>query len=131
MIIIYKIQDWLRSLKWWLQKKRRGWSDLEVWNLDNTFCEWIIPRLKDFRARTFCYPEVHGECESLEEWQALLDEMIFGFEWALKESEWYREHVFCKSGKDRDTEMSIFKSHCKRAQHGRELFGKWMTHLWW
>lgn len=131
MRIYWKIKDWWFDVRMWWQRKTRGYSDIEVWNLDNTICEWILPRLRVLRKDTIGYPNVPGECESLEDWKLMIDEMIFGFEWAQKEGDWYRDNVMFKSGKERDTKMSLFKSHCKRAQHGRELFGKYFTHLWW
>ena len=126
MIIIYKIQDWLRSLKWWLQKKRRGWSDLELWNLDDTVSKWIVPRLKAFRANTIgCPPDME-----FTDWQIEIGEMIFGFE--FDGPEWYEKNVF--PIKDQDAKNAKIKEYidlCKRAEDGRILFAKRFDHLWW
>lgn len=124
------IGDFAFAVRMRWQKRTRGWSDLEIWNLDNTFCEWMIPRLKDFRARTFGYPEVPGECESLEEWQALLDEMIFGFEFDAPE--WYEKNVFpIKDPDERGKRLNEYKELCQRAEDGRILFAKLFNRLWW
>lgn len=126
MIIIYKIQDWLRSLKWWLQKKKRGWSDLELWNLDDTVSKWIVPRLKAFRAETIgCPPDME-----FIDWQLEISEMIFGFE--FDGPEWYEKNVF--PIKDQDAKNAKIKEYidlCKRAEDGRILFAKRFDHLWW
>ena len=60
------------------QRLKRGFDDTELWNLDNTICEFIIPRLKRFREITEgSYP---GWCNSWEEWVVIIDRMIKAFE---------------------------------------------------
>ena len=41
---------WDIKQKW--QKLTRGYSDEELWNLDSTICEWLLPRLKSFKEKT-------------------------------------------------------------------------------
>lgn len=38
----------LRSLKFWWQRRTRGWDDSETWNLDESFAKLILPRLKRY-----------------------------------------------------------------------------------
>lgn len=37
------------TIKHWFQRKTRGWSDDELWNLDYTFVLWINTRFKEFK----------------------------------------------------------------------------------
>lgn len=126
MRLIYKLQDTFRELKWKFQHLFRGWSDKEIWNLDNTIVEWLVPRLKEFKKITQGYP---GNLESFEQWQQMLDEMIFGFEW--KSNEWYAENVFNKSEIEKEIKMIEFEKLIKRAEEGRILFAKYFCGLWW
>jgi len=131
MRLCWKIKDWWFDIRMWWQRKTRGYSDIEVWNLDDSICKWVLPRLKAFRESTIGYPNVPGKCDTFEDWQAMVDEMIFGFDWAMKEDDWYHENVFYKTGKEKEEALEVFNNTRDRAQKGRELFGKWMMHLWW
>lgn len=55
------------------QRLERGFDNTELWNLDHTILEFILPRLKAFK-------EVHkgwpADLESDEEWQKVLQSMI-------------------------------------------------------
>jgi len=48
----------------------------DLFNLDRTIAEWVLPKLIKFREVTPSYP---GSCESLEEWRGILDKMISSF----------------------------------------------------
>lgn len=50
-----------RRIKFWWQKRTRGWSDDECWNLDYSFILWINSRLKVYKeqAGKFIYLEYH------------------------------------------------------------------------
>ena len=58
------------------QRKERGFDDSECWNLDNTLGQFLVPRLKVFKENTHSYPPELTE----EGWDAILQEMIDGFE---------------------------------------------------
>ena len=121
-----RIEDALFNLKMWWQRKTRGWSDVEVWNLDDTVSKWIVPRLKAFRAGTIGYPPEM----QFSDWQIEIGEMIFGFE--FDGPEWYKKNVF--PIKDPDAKNAKIKEYidlCKRAEDGRILFAKRFNHLWW
>lgn len=124
----YFLERVKNNIKWWFQKKTRGYSDLELWNLDNTIAKWIVPRLKAFRDRTKAYP---ANLESFEQWREMLDEMIFGFEFTSISDEWYRDNVFQCSGDMHDKKMNEFESMAKRAENGRILFAKHFDGIWW
>lgn len=126
MRIKYKVENIMNSLRWWFQKKRRGYSDLELWNLDDTIAKWIVPRLKAFRDTTQAYP---ANLESFEQWQEMLGEMIFGFEFSS--DEWYRDNVFQCSKESLEEKMAEFDSLVQRAENGRVLFAKHFNGIWW
>lgn len=122
----WKIKDILFDIKMWWQRKTRGYSDLEIWNLDYTVSKWIVPRLKAFQEGTIgCPPEIE-----FDEWKNELDEMIFGFE--FDGPEWYEKNVFpIKDPAEKEAKMKIYQDLCKRAEDGRILFAKRFDHLWW
>lgn len=92
------------------QRKERGFDDSECWNLDNTLAQFLVPRLKVFKENTNSYP---GTLES-EEWDAILQEMIDGFEIAANPDLCYGEDE--ENNKKRD-----------RAVH---LLSEYFNHLW-
>lgn len=38
-----------RNIKFWFQRRIRGWSDDECWNLDYEFIKWVNSRFKKYR----------------------------------------------------------------------------------
>lgn len=38
-----------RDIKYWFQRRTRGWSDDETWNLDWEFFKWVNSRFKQYR----------------------------------------------------------------------------------
>lgn len=122
--LIYKIKDILKNLKWKTQKIFRGYSDIEMWNLDDTISKWIVPKLKTFKIITQGYPT---SMDTFEEWQDMLDEMIFGFEWPANETEWYAKNAFYPG----DAIEARFEAMNDRAKRGRMLFAAHFNELWW
>jgi hypothetical protein len=70
-----------RKIKFFYQRWTRGWDDSDLWSLDCTISEFIIPRLKLFRDTLSGYP---GEM-TMEEWEETIDDMIFAFEYVVDE----------------------------------------------
>lgn len=140
----YRIKDYYHRIKLFFrskyQKIRYGFEFRECWNLDYHCAEWIVPRLKHLRKITHSYPESLG---SLENWQKALDEMIFGFEFVLKEDD-YSSEAFPKDfnfgfrvveggiiwNDDRKPDYTEFDKLKERAEAGRMLFIKHFRALW-
>lgn len=40
-----------RDIKYWFQRRIRGWSDDETWNLDYEFIKWINSRFKKYKEK--------------------------------------------------------------------------------
>ena len=90
------------------QLKTNGFSDSETWSLDSVVAEFVLPRLKRFKEVSNGFPMGLTE----KQWDAILDKMIFAFEFHLKEEP--------KENADYE-----------RFDEGMQLFGKWFHHLWW
>lgn len=106
------------SIRWWIkskyQKLTRGYSDDELWNLDATFVDWILPRLKTFKEHNIGYPIGFS---SKEEWDAELETMIEAFE-------------LYKINYELD-DLNEIKKNNEIIDKGFELFGKRIRNLWW
>jgi len=105
--------DIKRRLRWWMQRRIRGFDDTVTWSLDWHIAQYILPRLKLFRDKTNGYPT---DFDSLEKWQECIDKMIFSMQ-AYSDGLW--EHY----GEPKD--------YFDRVEEGILLFGKYFGHLWW
>ena len=38
-----------RDIKYWFQRRVRGWSDDETWNLDYEFIKWVNSKFKKYK----------------------------------------------------------------------------------
>jgi hypothetical protein len=103
---------WEVVRRWW-QRRTRGWDDSETWSLDYELAKWMLPRLKRFREITDGYPSRL----TLEEWNLMLDEMIWAFEFRVNDDDWSMTHS--KGEK------------WKRYEHAMQLFVEWQGYLWW
>ena len=59
------------------QRLERGFDNSELWNLDGTIAKFIYPRLKAFLE---CSDGVRPSDMTYEEWKAILEKMVNGFE---------------------------------------------------
>jgi hypothetical protein len=100
-----------RKIKFLYQKLVWGFSDDELWSLDNTTARWLLPRLQRFRDITFAHPAC---LNSLEEWKEILDTIIFALERHL-EDEW----LFNLSEEDKE-----------KVYNGFEYLGTYFRGLW-
>lgn len=62
------------------QIEEYGFADYELWNLDATILEFIIPRLVRFKEITYSYP---SNFQNIEDWHKALDEIIDGLKCGL------------------------------------------------
>lgn len=95
-----------RRIKYAWQMVTTGICNQELWNLDCTIAEYVLPRLKKFKEYGHGYPAQLEE----NEWNIILDKMILSFQLVVDEED--------------DTNPSGYVS------EGLELFGKWFTYLW-
>ena len=67
------------------QRMIRGFDDSELWNLDITISQFILPRLMIFRKNHHGYPADLTN----NQWNTVLEKMIRAFEWDTHESNIY------------------------------------------
>ena len=106
-----KLRFWSRPIRFWFQRRRRGWDDSVTWNLDQQVAAWLAPRLRRFRELNYGFP--YGSTP--ESWDAELDEMI----WA---AEWYAKYAYETGCDPQDRE---------RAMKGLKQVMERLPELWW
>lgn len=117
----------IQQIKFYFQRKIRGFSDDECWDLDNSIIRFTLPRLKHLRKNTHGYPidfyiEARADdpamnAEAKLQWNKILDKMIYAMELKLKDEYWYPSSPTAKM----DTEA---------VQEGMELFFEHFDSLW-
>ena len=50
---VMSIRTIKRDIKYWFQRRIRGWSDDETWNLDYEFIKWVNSRFKKYKDEVF------------------------------------------------------------------------------
>lgn len=107
-----------REWKFWWQRRTRGWSDDETWNLYIEVARFTLPRLKRFREITIAHPV----SLKAKEWDTILGKMEFAFQSLLDEEDGVRP--------ENETEGQSRSRH-QRVQEGLKLFGRYFQGLWW
>ncbi len=105
-----KLYLFWRAIRFWWQRRTRGWDDSVTWNLDQQIAVWLAPRLHRFRELNNGFPSD----SSPDDWDAELDEMV----WA---AEWYAKNVY----ETRD------KQEWTRAMYGIRQVTVRLKELWW
>jgi len=137
----------LRRLNFLYQKITRGFSDDVTWDIHCDISKFVLPRLKRYKELTNGYPGGLDE----QQWNEILDKMIYAFERIVKNDEWdfvkyppdydfgwttkqsithpeYDEAVF---NDDRKPDYTEFDEVQKKIQEGLDLFAKYYRNLWW
>lgn len=147
MCKFYSIIDFFkylpREVKWFWQRGKRGYSDRDVWNMDNWFLDIIVPMLKKLKTIKHGYPANLTP----EEWDKILDRMIFCFKEANDSTcsmineyeEKFILETFGNPPKDnkelrenyirRTTEIEKYQ--LKMEEEGFQLFSKYFHNLWY
>ena len=140
------------SIRFFFQRRIRGFDDSELWSLDQTILEFILPRLKRFRAlRKVGWP---GPCaiydlsyeeyekltgpaqlaldeKSHHEWNKMLDRMIRGIELQVESAGLFLvPNPNWKEGDPRREKMIESPELKAEYQEGWDLFVKWFHALW-
>jgi len=125
--IKYQIRNFFLRIKWSLQKifRRGHCSDRNLWNLDIYLAKIILPKLIAFKSMPRVgYPAL---LRDENEWEKILDEMIFAFKYVLADAEIKRKEFEKEYGEINQENYIKFE---KRAQKGFELFGLYFRSLW-
>ena len=105
------MKRWIpRSVRFWWQRRTRGFDDSATWSLDSTVSEFVLPRLRRFKAVNIAHP---GSLTP-EEWDQMLDKMIAAFEFGASEERWAAN-------------QAAYDAH----QEGLDLFARYFWDLWW
>lgn len=98
--------NWWSNIKYFFRSFRRAWQRAtkgysvgDLWDLDFYYSNLMIASLSEFRANVIGFP---AYMESIDEWYAILDKIIFLLKQANEEepleeknelAEWYEEHL--------------------------------------
>lgn len=96
-----------RRMKLIKQYYRQGFSDADLWSLNDHLAELIVPRLKRFKKIVLSHPPDI----TYEEWLEILDKMILAFTLVQE------NHMLSA-----DKQLSV--------DEGLQLFAKYFQHLW-
>lgn len=110
--MIKLFRKYFRTIKFFFQRLFFGFSEEDTWSLDVHLGKLILPRLKLYKKLSICHPT---DME-WEEWQKILDKMIYAFEFYATESPW---------------RLDIKEEDFLKAEEGLQLFGKYFPQLWW
>ena len=103
---LYDIFNWL-----WFDRRERTVKvridKWDTWSMDSTLAPIVLPMLKQLKSTQHGHPASMSE----EEWDNILDEMIFAFENKLKDS-------------------FLPDDNSERMTNGFRLFGKYFENLW-
>lgn len=112
-----------RHWKWFWQRRKFGFDEREIWNLDCTIISFIIPRLKVFRKNLVGWPDQNFR--SHRDWERAIDKMIEAFELHKK-----RDGVpFLWPNPTAEDQHKENEEH-KKFNEGFELFVKYFHNLW-
>ena len=141
-----------RQRKKYLKSKGKYISMSELWDLDYTFADFILPRLKAFKKNTISVPAQLSETE----WNDILDKMILAFDYIIAEDSWWIDdprydyidychfsHSLTKEGlrqvsiteeergkKIKEAYFKEEKRRCAVIEEGLALFAKYFRDLW-
>ena len=116
------------------QKIRIKIHNYDTWSMDHTLAEIILPMLIQLKDTQHGYPNDLTE----QEWNAILDEMIWAFEQKCRddwESEYYKFEEGAGDGFPGGYKLvwenpEGRKKHQERMTNGFRLFGKYYENLW-
>lgn len=102
---------------WKAQRDERGFDDTELWNLDSTVVDFVLPRLKAYREQTEVFPVKYSD---LDEWRAVLDEIIEGLELYKSKIDWDVS----------DTVQGVFDFYSAKRRKAFKLLGENLQDMW-
>jgi hypothetical protein len=124
-----------QAIKWWFQRRTRGFDDSDMWGLDYSLAKLILPRLQVFYKRAQdpriisgypidldpCYPsecnQNHDPNVAYKNWLKILKDMCYSFESIILEEECFEYDA------QRQTDWV-------RLQRGLNYFSTYYRNLW-
>lgn len=145
---LYRIIDFFKYLpkeiKWFCQRGKRGYSDMDVYSIDDWFLTVIVPMLRQLKETKHGYPSDLTP----EQWDKILDRMIFCFKEVNDDTcsmvNEYSGKLFSFITNDEETnkadkelkdkffkrEIEIDEYKTKMKNEGFQLFSKYFHNLW-
>lgn len=145
MEILFRIKrlfkDICMNIKFFIQRGRRGYADIDIWDISYWFERTFIPMLKELKDIKHGYPMTF---KNEEEWDKELDKMIYYFT-EMSEDEcsqknqysenfnklWFSDNIdkdLQKKYLDREKEICEYREDMKNK--GFELLSKYYWNLW-
>jgi hypothetical protein len=128
----YNIFNWL----WFDRRKQKIVIKIEkhdTWSMDSTLSHIVLPMLIQLKATQHGHPANLTE----QEWDDILDEMIWAFEQKCRDDGWEGDYYTYEEDKDAAFGLKLVwedrkgqKAHQKRMTNGFSLFGKYYEGLW-
>ena len=127
-----RLRTWDRRIRFFWQRHTRGFDDSETWDLDYTFVQWLLPRLKRFSEVVCCYPGTK-EYPTFESWETELKHRVeqleliveyFFTEYDFPDISWTTLDNPNKGAVSMDAFDKCYEDFMK-------WFVEWHRHLWW
>lgn len=122
-MLIRKLKDWKFERKMAKQRAKKGYCDLDVWNIDNFIETTLVEILKEFKKDNNGYPPELTP----EEWDKIIDRMIFLLTEMNEETCSMRFDLGDKP--EKYFEVSEYRTKCKDEFY--DLLKRWHWALWW
>lgn len=120
-----------RKIKHIYQILTRGWTDSDTWDMSKTVSENLLPRVKELKKLKDGHPANMRE----EEWDEILDKIIWSLEETVNETEYNRilDTHMSKDASLTSIEKYLIETeeNMDRVQDGFRLLGEHYTSLWW
>jgi len=108
-------------------KKNTGISMDETWSLYDLISVFMVPRLKAFKAQSKRLEGHPFDVKNFDEWEKILDKMIFAFNAALY-NDWKAPKEYLEKY---ESEKEALQKYNEDIQEGLNLFAKHYFDLWW
>lgn len=123
----FRIHNIIKTIKYALQRAFRGYDDVQVWGLCDSFIDTYTKILKRLRQKSGSYP---FQFKTIEDWHAVLDEMILHLE-GMNEDSYDTEKRIYEDWPD--FHSKCYQNRKKMNEHKEEffkLFNKYFYDLW-
>lgn len=114
MSITGKLFELKCNIKYFFQRKFKGYSDVDYWNADMAIAKYAIPLIK-YQKKTNRTPGGLTQ----KKWHNILDKIIYSLEHFADEEKW------CHFNTQEEYEEAE-----KKIDAGMKLFAKWFAALW-
>jgi hypothetical protein len=151
-----KIETWLwcyiqRPVKFWWQRRIRGWDDSELWSLDATIAKFTRPRL----ARLIDIKQGHPCDLTEQEWDIVVGKILWSLDHVQDEEchmdpdvhltsreldivcNWMPDRAEDATEEEKAAAQAKWARYCElsqeqdvKCQEGLDLFGKYFRNLW-